>query len=496
MDLLKGQIKNLNLYEVKHIVRKAQNVVYNYTEMEAKVREATNNEPWGTSSSLMQQIAAGTYNYREREEICGLIFRRFTEKSANEWRQIYKALQLLEYLVKNGSERIVDDARSNMSLIGLLKGFHYIDSQGKDQGINVRNRAKLLLELLSDENKIRGERKKARENARKFGGVAGGSSVRRHHNSSNSYSSYDFDEDTGYGTADINRVYGDGGVYGQRFEEHITAGSNNRFEEYDVTTASNSNSTSKSNSNSSIGKPKKSRHTPKQKSVQQKPQADLFSFDDDVDTNNNTLNKKNNVSNDDDDDFDDFQSAVPATTTTTSTTTQKPPQQPLTSSNLSDLFSLGSLSTPQQTNSNPTNNFSPYQPHTTQNQFSNFNYNNQPNSLLSFNNNNNPSLISTTNTATNSTASKPSSDAFSSLFSSAKTYNFNSQPQRSHSVSKPISTISKQNNSNSNSNSNSNNIDDLFGDFTSQPTSNTQSNNVNKSNTKNNNSQDLDLLSF
>jgi hypothetical protein len=52
----------------------------NYTEMEAKVREATNNEPWvhisgepttnwdanfweqGASSSLMQEIANGTYN--------------------------------------------------------------------------------------------------------------------------------------------------------------------------------------------------------------------------------------------------------------------------------------------------------------------------------------------------------------------------------------------------------------------------------------------------
>ena len=36
--------------------------VMNYTEMEAKVREATNNEPWGASSTLMQEIANGTFN--------------------------------------------------------------------------------------------------------------------------------------------------------------------------------------------------------------------------------------------------------------------------------------------------------------------------------------------------------------------------------------------------------------------------------------------------
>lgn len=54
----------------------------NYTEMEAKVimlpfpylamrqnaksihqvREATNNEPWGASSTMMQEIANGTFN--------------------------------------------------------------------------------------------------------------------------------------------------------------------------------------------------------------------------------------------------------------------------------------------------------------------------------------------------------------------------------------------------------------------------------------------------
>lgn len=40
----------------------ASSAVMNYTELESKVREATNNEPWGASSSLMQEIANGTFN--------------------------------------------------------------------------------------------------------------------------------------------------------------------------------------------------------------------------------------------------------------------------------------------------------------------------------------------------------------------------------------------------------------------------------------------------
>ena len=64
------------------------------------------------------------------------IYGRFMEKEARQWRQIYKALQLLEYLVKNGSERVVDDARSHIATIKMLRNFYYIDEKGKDQGIN------------------------------------------------------------------------------------------------------------------------------------------------------------------------------------------------------------------------------------------------------------------------------------------------------------------------------------------------------------------------
>lgn len=93
------------------------------------------------------------------------------EKEASQWRQIYKALQLLEYLIKHGSERVVDDARSHISMVKMLRNFHYIDDKAKDQGINVRNRAKEIAELLSDVEKIRSERRKAKTNRNKYTGT-------------------------------------------------------------------------------------------------------------------------------------------------------------------------------------------------------------------------------------------------------------------------------------------------------------------------------------
>jgi epsin len=43
---------------------------------------------------------------------------------------------LLEFLVKNGSERVVDDARSHIATVKILRNFHFIDEKAKDQGIN------------------------------------------------------------------------------------------------------------------------------------------------------------------------------------------------------------------------------------------------------------------------------------------------------------------------------------------------------------------------
>ena len=43
----------------------------NYTETEAKVREATNEDPWGPSGTQMSDLAKLTFMYEHFAEICG-----------------------------------------------------------------------------------------------------------------------------------------------------------------------------------------------------------------------------------------------------------------------------------------------------------------------------------------------------------------------------------------------------------------------------------------
>ncbi|KAJ7599930.1 epsin domain-containing protein [Mycena floridula] len=171
IESLSSTLSQITMYDIKSMYNQAKNVVLNVSEIEAKVREATNDEPWGASSTLMQDIANRTFNYPDFNEIMPSIYSRFMEKEARQWRQIYKALQLLEYLIKNGSERVVDDARSHVSTIKMLRNFHYIDDKGKDEGLNIRNRSKEIVELLSDVEKIRAERRKAKANKNKYTGV-------------------------------------------------------------------------------------------------------------------------------------------------------------------------------------------------------------------------------------------------------------------------------------------------------------------------------------
>ncbi|KAK2776612.1 Epsin-3, clathrin recruitment and traffic between the Golgi and endosome [Emmonsiellopsis sp. PD_33] len=314
---LKDQVSNLTLYDLKAGVRKVQNAVMNYTEMEAKVREATNNEPWGASSTLMQEIANATHSYQLLNEIMPMIYKRFTEKTAEEWRQIYKALQLLEFLVKNGSERVIDDARSHVSLLRMLRQFHYIDQNGKDQGVNVRNRSQELAKLLSDVDMIRSERKKARANRNKFGGIEGGMSLSSFGGGSR-YGGFGSDE-AGYGGYS-GGVYGDGGGFGGSTGDYggSTGGfqdsgrRSNRFEEYDEGDAVPSPSTS------TLRRPESTPAAPVKRETKppapKESGADLLDFGDvepapAAPRNQGTSGITTQGLGEDDDDFDDFQSA-------------------------------------------------------------------------------------------------------------------------------------------------------------------------------------------
>ncbi|KAJ0806646.1 putative ENTH domain-containing protein [Helianthus annuus] len=71
------------------------------------------------------------------------------------------ALTVLEYLVANGSERVIEDIREHGYQMSNLASFQYIDSTGRDQGSNVRKKSQSLVALVNDKEKIQEAREKA-----------------------------------------------------------------------------------------------------------------------------------------------------------------------------------------------------------------------------------------------------------------------------------------------------------------------------------------------
>jgi len=304
-----------------------------------------------------------------------------------------QALQLLEFLVKNGSEQVIDDARSHVSTIKMLRQFHFIDMNGKDQGVNVRNRAKELGELLSDVDRIRAERKKARATKNKYGGVEGGggfgggfSSGLGGGSGANRSSRYGgFGSDSAeYGGYGSDQVYGDGGGFGgssTRYgDEHVggfggSHGGDNKqkYEEYDEydegAPKTQASSTARRSQSSATASTKANVTAPPPKKTQPAPAVDLLFGDEPapVSSSNGKASAKNPLGDfDDDDDFDDFQAApappstntssnfsallsgppAPATSTISSTATTFAAPQPRSSQQAANITGLVGMTTP------------------------------------------------------------------------------------------------------------------------------------------------------
>ncbi|XP_032685910.1 telomere length regulation protein TEL2 homolog [Odontomachus brunneus] len=162
----------MNMWKVRELMDKATNVVMNYTETEAKVREATNDDAWGPTGAMMQELAQATFTYEQFPEVMSMLWKRMLQENKRNWRRTYKSLLLLNYLVRNGSERVVTSSREHIYDLRSLENYTFIDEFGKDQGINIRHKVRELIDFIQDDDKLREERKKAKKNKDKYVGLS------------------------------------------------------------------------------------------------------------------------------------------------------------------------------------------------------------------------------------------------------------------------------------------------------------------------------------
>lgn len=151
----------------KSIVRSIKNVANGYSSVQILVRNATSNDASGPTTYDMEEIASYTYRSQtDYLEIMDMLDRRLNDKGKN-WRHVAKSLTVLDYLVRYGSDKCVLWSKDNLYIIKTLREFVHFDEQSNDQGAIIRVKAKELVSLLNDDERLRHERElAARSNGR------------------------------------------------------------------------------------------------------------------------------------------------------------------------------------------------------------------------------------------------------------------------------------------------------------------------------------------
>ncbi|KAE8769184.1 Clathrin interactor EPSIN 2 [Hordeum vulgare] len=158
-------------HTVREIKREVNLKVLKVPEIEQKVLDATSDEPWGPHGSDMADIARATRNIGECQIIMKVLWQRLCNTDAN-WRHLYKALAVAEYLLANATERAVEEIIDNSPQIAKLTKFEFVEPNGKDVGLNVRKKAEAVLAIVDDREKLQQVQEKAASTRDKYLGVS------------------------------------------------------------------------------------------------------------------------------------------------------------------------------------------------------------------------------------------------------------------------------------------------------------------------------------
>ncbi|KAJ4462640.1 putative epsin [Paratrimastix pyriformis] len=135
------------------------------TDIERMVKKATSDEPGPADSEIMRKISDAT-----NRPVCALLITYHVF-----WAVVaLQALLLLEYMLRCGSQQVLQEARDQIYRIRSLMSYQYIDEKQIDQGANIREKAKFLTEFINDDAQITEAREEARRTRDKYSGLGSG----------------------------------------------------------------------------------------------------------------------------------------------------------------------------------------------------------------------------------------------------------------------------------------------------------------------------------
>lgn len=165
---LKHRIKNIKWKNVKRTASiakgKAVSKVKDFymTDFENRIRKATSNRNWSMGSVQLAEIAQYSYNPLLYKVMMDIVYSRLKDKGHN-WKRVYKALELIRYLLLHGAPGVLLDMQHNVHIIESLENFRYVHPKtGRDVGQNVRSKAKQVVDLIRNPTLLEKERQQSR----------------------------------------------------------------------------------------------------------------------------------------------------------------------------------------------------------------------------------------------------------------------------------------------------------------------------------------------
>ncbi|XP_047337182.1 epsin-3-like [Impatiens glandulifera] len=169
-NLLLDNIKKQASCFLNEKYKDARLVFTDVTRAELLAEEATNDDPSSPNASTMTRIADASFHFDDYWRIADMIHKRLYNIDWKHWRQSYKTLVLLDFLLTHGPEQFADEFRSDYDVIHDLGAFQYKDEKGFDWGMNMRNKSDRILELLQGGDALKQARLKALKITREIHG--------------------------------------------------------------------------------------------------------------------------------------------------------------------------------------------------------------------------------------------------------------------------------------------------------------------------------------
>nr|GMD21826.1 epsin-3 [Ipomoea batatas] len=131
------------------------------TQAELLAEDATGNDVGTPDNITMTMIADASYGPEDYWKIVDVLHRRLDEIDWMQWRQLYKSLVLLEFLIIHGPEDLGAEFLCDVEIIRELGSFKYKDERGIDWGLMMQRKSERILNLLQDDNALKQARLKS-----------------------------------------------------------------------------------------------------------------------------------------------------------------------------------------------------------------------------------------------------------------------------------------------------------------------------------------------